>query len=61
MKQDWDKAIEVFEKCDKLEEDYIGRPTTPCKFYIERCEDYKITPPVKEGEEWNGAFKMTKK
>ena len=59
--QEWDKAIEVFEKCDKLEEDYIGRPTTPCKFYIERCEDYKINPPVKEGEEWNGAFKMTKK
>ena len=26
-KQEWDEAIIVFKKCDKLEEEYIGRPT----------------------------------
>ena len=35
--QKWDDAIKVFEECDKLEEEYIGRPTTPCKVYITRC------------------------
>jgi len=59
--QNWDKAIELFQNCDDIEEDYIGRPTTPSKVYIERCENYKITPPVPEGEEWDGAFKLTKK
>jgi len=57
----WDKAIELFQKCDDLEEDYIGRPTTPSKVYIERCETYKITPPVIKGEKWDGVYKLTKK
>ena len=57
----WDKAIDLFQKCDNLEEEYIGRPTTPSKVYIERCESYKITPPAKEGEKWDGVFKLTKK
>ncbi|MAJ43451.1 MAG: hypothetical protein CMF96_01735 [Candidatus Marinimicrobia bacterium] len=57
----WDNAIELFQKCDSLEEDYIGRPTTPSKVYIERCKSYKIAPPVKNGEKWDGVFKLTKK
>ena len=43
---------------DKLEEEYIGRPTTPCNVYISRCEDYKENSP---GKDWNGAFKLTSK
>ena len=45
-KQEWDEAIIVFKKCDKLEEEYIGRPTTPCKVYISRCEKFKAHPPI---------------
>ncbi|SVE33530.1 uncharacterized protein METZ01_LOCUS486384, partial [marine metagenome] len=56
--QDWDGAIKAFEKCNKLEEEYIGRPTTPCNVYILRCEDYKENSP---GKDWNGAFKLTSK
>ena len=56
--QDWDDAIKVFKKCDKLEEEYIGRPTTPCKVYISRCEAFKENSP---GKNWNGAFKLTSK
>jgi len=56
--QDWDDAIKVFKKCDKLEEEYIGRPTTPCKVYISRCEAFKDNSP---GKDWNGAFKLTSK
>ncbi len=56
--QDWDDAIKVFKKCDKLEEEYIGRPTTPCKVYISRCEAFKENSP---GKDWNGAFKLTSK
>ncbi|HIG50776.1 MAG TPA: CHASE2 domain-containing protein, partial [Candidatus Marinimicrobia bacterium] len=56
--QDWDDAIKIFKKCDKLEEEYIGRPTTPCKVYINRCEEFKENSP---GKDWNGAFKLTSK
>ena len=56
--QKWDDAIKVFEECDKLEEEYIGRPTTPCKVYISRCEAFKKNSP---GKDWNGAFQLTSK
>ena len=56
--RNWDDAIKVFEECDELEEEYIGRPTTPCKVYILRCESFKENSP---GEDWNGAFKLTSK
>ena len=56
--QEWDEAIKTFEKCHKLEEDYIGRPTTPCKFYILRCEEFKENSP---GKSWDGAYQLTSK
>ena len=56
--QDWDEAIKTFKKCDKLEEEYIGRPTTPCKFYIKRCEEFKENSP---GKGWSGAYQLTSK
>ena len=56
--QQWDKAIKTFDKCHKLEEEYIGRPTTPCKLYIARCEEFKAHSP---GKDWNGAYKLTEK
>jgi adenylate cyclase len=57
-KQKWDEAIAEFKKCDELEEDYIGRPTTPCKVYIKRCDDFKVNSP---GKDWDGTFKLTSK
>jgi adenylate cyclase len=56
--QDWDDAIKAFKKCDKLEEDYIGRPTTPSKLYIVRCEEFKNNSP---GKDWDGSYKLTSK
>ena len=56
--QKWDDAIKAFEECDKLEEEYIGRPTNPCKVYILRCESFKENAP---GKGWNGAFKLASK
>ena len=57
-KQEWDEAIIVFKKCDKLEEEYIGRPTTPCKVYISRCEKLKAHPPI---DDWNGSWVLSEK
>jgi adenylate cyclase len=56
--QDWDDAAKAFKKCDKLEEDYIGRPTTPSKIYIVRCEEFKNNSP---GKDWDGSYKLTSK
>ena len=38
-----------------------GSKTTPSHVYIQRCEQYKITPPVAEGEVWDGVFTATEK
>ena len=56
--QNWDEAIKAFEKCNELEEDYIGRPNTPGNVYITRCKDFKNNTP---GKDWDGAFKLTSK
>jgi adenylate cyclase len=56
--QQWDKAIKAFNKCDKLEEDFIGRPTTPCKVYITRCEELKADSLSKD---WDGSWILTSK
>ena len=57
-KQQWDEAIKAFNKCDKLEEKYIGRPTTPCKVYISRCKEFKTNSP---GKGWDGSWTLTEK
>ena len=53
-----DAAITLFKKCDKFEENYIGRPTTPCKVYILRCEKFKLNPP---GNDWDGSWSLSEK
>ena len=54
----WDAATTLFKKCDKFEENYIGRPTTPCKVYILRCEKFKLNPP---GNDWDGSWSLSEK
>ena len=56
--QKWDEAIKAFNICDDLEEKYIGRPTTPCKVYISRCEEFKVNSP---GKDWDGSWILTEK
>ncbi len=56
--QNWDKAIELFNQCNDLEEEYIGRPTTPSILYINRCNEFKKNPPK---EDWDGSYKLTSK
>ena len=56
--QKWNAAIELFNKCNDLEEEYIGRPTNPSLLYIKRCEEFKINPP---NQNWDGSYKLTSK
>ena len=56
--QKWDEAIKLFEECDKLEEVYIGRPTTPSLFFIDRCNEFKLDPP---GDNWDGIYTLKSK
>ena len=58
LSQKWDDAIKTFKECDKLEEDYVGRPTTPSKLYISRCKEFKENSP---GKDWDGSYKLTSK
>ena len=56
--QKWDEAIKAFEKCNELEEDYIGRPNKPGNVYIVRCNEFKENTPDKD---WDGSYKLTSK
>ena len=58
---DWDGAIKKFKESEKYEEIFAGRPTNPSEKLIERCEEYKLDPPVSDNQEWDGVFTMTKK
>ena len=57
-KQDWDKAIEFFEKSNNLEDMHEGRKTNPSLVFIDRCKQYKLTPPPKD---WEGVYSLTSK
>ena len=53
LEQKWDDAIESFNVALKNIPD-----DGPSKIYIERCENYKVSPPP---EDWDGVFTMTTK
>ena len=58
FQKDWDKAIECFEKAEKLEDHFTARNTTPSSVYIKRCSSFKENPP---DSEWDGVWSMTSK
>ena len=65
LNMQWDDAIALFQQCLDLEPHHPdrdpGSKTTPSHVYIKRCEAYKISPPVAEGEVWDGVFTATEK
>ena len=65
LNMQWDEAIKMFTLCLDFEPHHPdrdpGSKTTPSHVYIQRCEQYKITPPVAEGEVWDGVFTATEK
>ena len=58
FKQEWKKALKKFKESSELEEDFLYRPTTPSKIYIERCEAFLKKPPPKD---WSGVWAMNTK
>ncbi|MFH0921798.1 MAG: CHASE2 domain-containing protein [Fibrobacterota bacterium] len=58
-KQEWDKAIALFEKSLILEiERYPDQKTNPSKVYVARCHEFKLNPP---GADWSGVYELTSK
>ena len=58
MNQNWDKAIELFEKSSKLEENFEARKTNPSKVFIDRSRNFKENPPPKN---WDGDYSLQSK
>jgi len=59
--QKWEEAIAHFSESLKYEyERYptLTKKANPSKIYIERCEEFKITPPP---ENWDGVYNLTHK
>jgi adenylate cyclase len=56
----WDEALAKFEEAEKYER-YPDAKTTPSRVFIGRCKEYKQSPPVPPGQEWDGVYRMTKK
>ena len=65
LNMQWDEAIELFTQCLELEPHHPdrdpGSKTTPSQVYINRCEAYKLKPPVEPGKAWDGVFIATEK
>ncbi|MBN8217775.1 MAG: adenylate/guanylate cyclase domain-containing protein [Spirochaetes bacterium] len=57
---EWDKALGIFQRTKEMEL-FKKNKYTPSKMYIERCEEFKVNPPVPPGEKWDGVFRMTQK
>ncbi len=58
--QQWDDAIQAFTAAQPLER-FPDAATTPSEVFIKRCEQYRDTPPVAPGEQWDGVYRMTRK
>ena len=58
FKQEWKSALSKFKEASELEEDFLYRPTTPSKIYIERCNAFSKKPPPKD---WSGIWAMNTK
>ena len=58
FKQEWKNALSKFTEASELEEDFLYRPTTPSKIYIERCNAFSKKPPPKD---WSGIWAMNTK
>ena len=58
FKQEWKNALSKFKEASELEEDFLYRPTTPSKIYIERCNAFSKKPPPKD---WSGIWAMNTK
>ena len=60
QRMEWDQAIAGFEQAEKIERVPDGA-TTPSRVFIKRCQEYRANPPVPEGQDWDGVYRMTKK
>ena len=59
LEQKWDKAIQAFEKCVKLEDmSNKFRKINPSLAYIDICNEYKKNPPKND---WNGVYNFKSK
>ena len=56
--QDWSNALIRFKEADKIEDHFTSRNTTPSNIYVERCLQFKKSPP---GKDWDGVWTMTSK
>ena len=58
FKQDWENALEYFQKSQKLEDKFVGRDTNPSEVFIKRCKYFLSDPPKND---WDGVWRMTTK
>lgn len=56
----WDEAKAKFEESAKIEL-FPKNKVNPSKVFIARCEEFKLNPPVKPGEKWDGVYRLTSK
>lgn len=60
LNMQWDEAIECFSESLKYEH-FPEAKTTPSEVYIKRCTEFKKSPPVPDGQKWDGVYRMTRK
>ena len=58
LKKQWIGAIDLFKKCDKLEDMSYSRHTNPSKTYIKICNEFKNNLP---DVNWDGTYNFKEK
>ncbi|OFZ81553.1 MAG: hypothetical protein A2583_04865 [Bdellovibrionales bacterium RIFOXYD1_FULL_53_11] len=56
--QKWDEAVKTFTAAGELTRLSAEQPDGACMMYIERCKEFKQTPPEKD---WDGSWEMHSK
>lgn len=60
FRMQWDQAILKFKEA-LVHEYFPDKKTNPSAVFIDRCELFKVVPPVGPGEKWDGVFRLTQK
>ncbi|MEW6672087.1 MAG: adenylate/guanylate cyclase domain-containing protein [Thermodesulfobacteriota bacterium] len=60
FRMQWDEASQKFNQALEYEH-FPERRTNPSAVFVDRCELFKVVPPVGLGEKWDGVFRLTKK
>ncbi|HCL56170.1 MAG TPA: adenylate/guanylate cyclase domain-containing protein [Spirochaetia bacterium] len=60
LQMKWDEAIAIFQEALQYER-FPKNKTNPTKVFLQRAQEFKLNPPVTDGKEWDGVYRLDSK